>query len=67
MVATSNEKQLEDVKRLLMVLLLKLGSTSDEIGIALQIDSSSVRHMIPTSKIEKIINNRAGKNETKKK
>lgn len=65
--SAANDKQLEEIKRLLMVLLLKLGSTSDEIGIALQVDSSRVRQMIPTSKIEKIINDRGGKNEAKRK
>jgi DNA-directed RNA polymerase specialized sigma subunit len=54
----SNEKQLEEIKRLLMVLLFKLGSTSDEIAIALNVNSSRVRQIMPTKKIEKIFNER---------
>src|SRR6266853_3688200 len=37
------DKKLEDIKRLIVLLLLKLGSTSDEIAPALQLDSSAVR------------------------
>ena len=48
------EKALEDIKRLLIVLLLKLGATSDEIALALEVDSSRVRKMLPMKKIKKI-------------
>lgn len=34
--------------------LLKLGSTSDEIGIALGVDDSRVRQLVPSRKIKKI-------------
>jgi len=51
---SQGEKQLEDVKRLLVLLLLKLGSTSEEIALALQIDSSAVRRMLPASRVKKI-------------
>lgn len=44
----------EDVKRLLVLLLLKLGATSEEIGLALGVDPSRVRQMIPGRKIKKI-------------
>lgn len=44
----------EDIKRLLILLLFKLGSTSDEIAIALGVDSSRVRQMFPVKKIKKI-------------
>lgn len=44
----------EDVKRLLILLLLKLGATSDEIGTALRVDSSAVRKLVPGRKIKKI-------------
>jgi len=47
-------KELEAVKRLLILLLLKLGSTSDEIGTALDVDSSVVRRMMPSGKVKKI-------------
>jgi hypothetical protein len=46
--------ELEHIRRLLIVLLLKLGSDSKEIGIALGIDSSTVRKMFPVSKIARI-------------
>ena len=48
------EKQLEDVKRLLVLLLLKLGSTSEEVALALQVDSSAVRRMLPGSRVKKL-------------
>lgn len=45
--------QLESIKRLLIALLLKLGATSQEIGLALGIDSSNIRKMFPVKKIRK--------------
>lgn len=51
------EKEISDierVKRLLILLLLKLGATSEEIGVALGIDSSGVRKMFPVRSIKKI-------------
>ena len=59
--STSNEKQLEEIKRLLMVLLLKLGSTSDEIALALNVDASRVRQMMPPKKIGRICDRKAEK------
>lgn len=44
----------EDVKRLLVLLLLKLGATSEEIGLALGVHPSRVRQIIPGRKIKKI-------------
>jgi hypothetical protein len=52
--AETPNKQLEDIKRLLMLLLLKLDATSDEIGLALQLDSSGVRRMMPAKKVRKL-------------
>jgi hypothetical protein len=49
------DKQLEDVKRLLILLLLKLGSTSEEIALAMQVDSSAIRRMIPARQIKRIV------------
>lgn len=48
-------KELESIKMLLVLLLVKLGSDSKEIAMALGIDSSSVRHLMPIRKIKKII------------
>ena len=46
--------ELEAIKRLLMLLLVKLGSTSEEIGTALGLHHSRVRQLVPTGKIKKI-------------
>jgi hypothetical protein len=51
----AEEKQLDDIKRLLILLLIKLDSTSDEIATALQVDSSVVRRMIPFRQIKRIV------------
>jgi transcription initiation factor IIE alpha subunit len=51
----TDEKHLEDIKRLLVLLLIKLDSTSEEIATALQVDSSAVRRMIPFRQIKRIV------------
>ena len=43
---SGSERQLEDIKRLLVLLLVKAGSTSEEVGTALGVDSSTVRKMM---------------------
>lgn len=48
-------KELSDIKRLVVLLLLKLGSTSEEIALALQVDASVVRRMIPGRQVKKIV------------
>ena len=52
------DKQLEDIKQLLVLLLMKLGAPSDEIALALQVDSSAVRRLIPGRKVKKIVTER---------
>ena len=47
-------KEIEDVKRLLILLLVKLGSTSEEIGAALGVHHSRVRQLVPTGRIKRI-------------
>ena len=47
-------KELENIKRLLIALLVKLGASLQEIGLALGVDSSVVRKMFPVKKIKKI-------------
>jgi hypothetical protein len=37
---------LEAIKRLLILLLAKQGAASDEIGRALEVDSSTIRHIV---------------------
>jgi hypothetical protein len=44
----------ESIKRLLILLLLKLGSTSEEIGTALGTDSSVIRRILPARNVKKI-------------
>ncbi len=44
----------EGVKRLLILLLLKIGTPSREIGMALNINSSIVRRMFPVKEIRRI-------------
>ena len=48
--------EIEGVKRLLMLLLLKIGTPSKEIGTALDIHSSIIRRMFPSKEIRKIKN-----------
>jgi len=47
-------KELESIKRLLISLLLKLGASSQEIGLTLGVHSSAVRRMFPMKKIKGI-------------
>ncbi len=44
---------LEDIKRLLILQLIKSRATSEEIGHALGVDSSTVRKMLPIKKIRR--------------
>lgn len=46
----------EGVKRLLILPLMKLGTSSKEIGMALNINSSVVRRMFPGKEIRRIKN-----------
>lgn len=39
---------LEAIKRLLILSLVKQGVKSDEIGRVLEVDSSTIRHLIPS-------------------
>jgi hypothetical protein len=48
-------RELDQVKRLLILLLVKLGSTSEEIGSALGVHHSRVRQMVPTGKIKRLV------------
>lgn len=41
-------EQLIQIKKLLMLILLKGGTTSQEIARALKVDSSTIRHEMPT-------------------
>lgn len=43
-------KELQSIKKLLILSLIKSGATSEEIGSALEVDSSTVRHMFSMKK-----------------
>jgi hypothetical protein len=45
----------EAIKRLLVLLLVKLGASSDEIGLALNVSGQRVRQLVPTKRIQKIV------------
>ncbi|PYJ66325.1 MAG: hypothetical protein DME76_17250 [Verrucomicrobia bacterium] len=47
-------REVESIKKLLLLLLVKLGADSDEIAMALGVDSSGVRKMISMRKVEKL-------------
>lgn len=51
----AEEKELDDIKRLLVLLLVKLDSTSEEIATALRVDSSVVRRMMPFRQIKRVV------------
>jgi len=51
---SGTQNDLEDIKRLLIVLLLKLGASSQEIGVALGVDSSAVRKLFSMKSIRKL-------------
>jgi len=46
-------KELQSIKKLLILLAIKSGATSEEIGQAIGVDSSSVRKMFPMKKTRK--------------
>ena len=50
---TPNEKELNAIKRLLMLLLVKTGATQEELALALQINQEDVSRMMPTRGIKK--------------
>jgi predicted XRE-type DNA-binding protein len=52
------EKELECIKKLMILWLMKAGATQDEIGAALGMDQSAVSRMLQGKKIKKF-------NETK--
>lgn len=45
-----NLKELQSIKKLLVLLAVKSGATSEEIGLALGVDSSRVRQTFPMRK-----------------
>ena len=47
-------KELEEIKRLLVLLLLKLGASQNEIASALKVDRSMISRMFPKGIIKKL-------------
>ena len=54
MMKAEDQNELQDIKRLLIVLFLKLGASSQEIGVALGVDSSVIRKMFSMKSIKKL-------------
>ena len=52
------EKELDSIKKLLVLLLLKAGATQDEVGAALGIDRSTISRWFPGIRIQKFIDHR---------
>jgi DNA-binding MarR family transcriptional regulator len=50
---TPTEKELNAIKRLLMLLLVKTGVTQDELALALHMDRADVSRILPTRNIKK--------------
>jgi len=48
--------ELDAIKRLLMLTLIKAGTKQDEIAMALQVDRSLVSRMFPTRKVARFTN-----------
>ena len=46
--------ELDSIKRLLLLLLVKLGATSDEIGAALRMHPGSARKLMPGRKVKRL-------------
>ncbi len=57
------EDEMDGVKRLLMLLLAKLGSDSGEIAMAMGVDDSTVRRIISFRKVKRICPSGNGKTE----
>jgi predicted XRE-type DNA-binding protein len=47
------EKELESIKKLLILLLLKAGASQDEVGAAVGVNQSSISRMFPEINIKK--------------
>jgi transcription initiation factor IIE alpha subunit len=50
---TPTEKELDAIKRLLMLFLIKTGVTQDEMALALQMDQADISRILPTRNIKK--------------
>jgi len=48
--------EMEAVKRLMILLLIKMGASQGEVAMALGVDQSSVSRMFPARKVKKFEN-----------
>jgi len=49
---TPTEKELDAIKRLLILFLIKTGTSQEELALALQIERSGVSRIMPKNKIK---------------
>jgi DNA-directed RNA polymerase specialized sigma subunit len=54
----SVKKELDSIKRLLVLLLLKIGATQEEVGAAIGLNQSNISRMFPEINIKKIAKTR---------
>lgn len=47
-------KELQRIRNLLMLLLMKQGATSDELDIAVRMGAANIRGMLPAKKIKRL-------------
>lgn len=57
---TTIDKDLNDIRYLLVRSRLKYGSIAEAIALALQVDSSLVRKTTPARQVGNIVNDKAG-------
>lgn len=48
-------KELQDLKKLIMVLLIKIGASPEELGFALDVHPSRISQLLPVRKIKRIV------------
>lgn len=48
-------KELQRIRNLLMLLLMKQGATSDELDIAVRMGAGNIRALLPARKLKKVV------------
>jgi hypothetical protein len=54
------ERELESIRRLLVLLLLKAGTPQSELALALKMDRGDVSRMVPARKVKQFTSGDAG-------
>jgi hypothetical protein len=49
-------RELDNIKRLLILLLIKAGASQDELGLALNMDQADVSRLLPARKVKRFDN-----------